>query len=61
MPRGIYTNIRCNEGNHPEFFPQEHQNELLDYFINKLKYKGMLAYHRLGSGKTCSSILISDT
>lgn len=60
MPRGIYKNIICDKGKHPEFFPQEHQKELLEYFIDKLSYKGLLVYHRLGSGKSCSSILISD-
>lgn len=60
MPNGIYENIECDVGKHPEFTPQAHQAELLDYFLNKLKYKGIVAFHRLGSGKSCSSILISD-
>ena len=60
MPFGIYENIECDIGKHPLFTPQEHQKELLDYFLNKSKYKGILAYHKLGSGKSCSSILISD-
>lgn len=60
MPNGIYTEIECDTGKHPPFTAQEHQSELLDYFLNKLKYKGIVAFHRLGSGKSCSSILISD-
>ena len=60
MPSGIYENIECDVGKHPEFTPQAHQSELLDYFLNRLKYKGIVAFHRLGSGKSCSSILISD-
>lgn len=60
MPHGIYENIECDVGKHPEFTPQAHQAELLDYFLNRLKYKGIVAFHRLGSGKSCSSILISD-
>jgi superfamily II DNA or RNA helicase len=60
MPHGIYENIECDVGKHKEFTPQAHQAELLDYFLNKLKYKGIVAFHRLGSGKSCSSILISD-
>lgn len=60
MPYGVYKNIMCDKGSHPPFTPQEHQSEVLDYFINKSKYKGLCLYHRLGSGKSCSSIMISD-
>ena len=60
MPQGIYSKIQCHVGDHPKFTPQEHQKKVLDYFLNKSKYKGLLLYHRLGSGKSCSSILISD-
>ena len=60
MPHGIYENVECDTGKHPLFTPQKHQEELLDYFLNKSKYKGIVAFHRLGSGKSCSSILISD-
>jgi superfamily II DNA or RNA helicase len=60
MPHGIYENIKCDTDKHPTFTPQKHQEELLDYFLNKSKYKGVLAFHRLGSGKSCSSIMISD-
>ena len=60
MPYGIYDKIICTHGKHPEFIPQEHQSEVLDYFLNKLKYKGLLLFHKLGSGKSCSSIMISD-
>lgn len=60
MPHGVYENIECDIGKHPPFTPQEHQSELLDYFLNKSKYKGIVAFHRLGSGKSCSSIMISD-
>lgn len=60
MPYGIFENIKCDIGDHPEFTPQAHQKALLDYFLNKLPHKGLVAFHRLGSGKSCSSILISD-
>lgn len=60
MPYGVYNKIICDKGNHPPFTPQEHQSEVLDYFINKSRYKGLCLYHRLGSGKSCSSIMISD-
>jgi len=60
MPHGIYKKIKCMHADHPEFTPQEHQSEVLDYFVNKSKYKGLCLFHRLGSGKSCSSIMISD-
>jgi len=60
MPAGIYSNIACLHGSHPDFLPREHQKEVVDYFLNKSKYKGLLLYHRLGSGKSCSSILVAD-
>ena len=60
MPHGIYKKLKCNNEKHSDFTPQKHQSEVLDYFLNKSKYKGLLLYHRLGSGKSCSSILISD-
>ena len=60
MPLGIYENVECDTGKHPLFTAQEHQAELLNYFLNESKYKGLLAFHKLGSGKSCSSILISD-
>lgn len=58
MPRGIWK-IECDVGKHPPFIPQEHQTEVMNYFLQS-KYKGLLLFHRLGSGKSCSSILISD-
>ena len=39
--------------------PKKHQQFVLDYFL-KSQFKGLLLYHKLGSGKTCSSIMISD-
>lgn len=45
---------------HSEFTPQEHQEFVLNYFLNDLKHKGLILYHRLGSGKTCTSIITSD-
>lgn len=62
MPHGIYSDIEidCDKTTDTKFNPQEHQKIVLDYFLNKLKYKGLLLFHRLGSGKSCSSIIISD-
>ena len=60
MPQGIYTKVVCPTEEHPEFVPQKHQKEVLNYFLNKSTHKGLLLFHRLGSGKSCSSIIISD-
>jgi hypothetical protein len=59
MPLGIYDNIECDVGGHPPFTPQEHQKATLDYFMRS-KYKGLLLLHRLGSGKSCTSIMVAD-
>lgn len=58
MPDGIY-NVSCTEDKKGTFTPTKHQLETLQAFL-KSKYKGMLLYHKLGSGKTCTSIIIAD-
>jgi hypothetical protein len=60
MPYGIYDNIECEYGEHGQFTPQEHQEQVLNYFIKKSPFKGLCLFHRLGSGKSCSSIITSD-
>jgi superfamily II DNA or RNA helicase len=59
MPRGIYSTITCKNKSHPPFEPTGHQKETLEYFM-KTPFKGLLLYHKLGSGKTCTSIMIAD-
>uniref|UniRef100_A0A6C0EK00 Helicase n=1 Tax=viral metagenome TaxID=1070528 RepID=A0A6C0EK00_9ZZZZ len=59
MPRGIYKGLSCKTDGHPPFVPTEHQKDALEAFL-KSPYKGMLLYHKLGSGKTCTSIMIAD-
>ena len=59
MPRGIYSNLRCNKKRTNTFVPTEHQKDTLKAFL-KSPYKGLLLYHKLGSGKTCTSLLIAD-
>lgn len=60
MPRGIYSNLKCTEKSHEPFEPTKHQQDTVDFFI-KSPFKGILLYHKLGSGKTCTSILVADT
>ena len=42
------------------FKPYNYQKLLRDYMQNNSPYRGILLYHGLGSGKTCSSILIAE-
>ena len=56
---GIYKDRRCFGKRTNTFIPNEHQAYVRDYFINS-KHKGLLLYHKLGSGKTCTSIIIAD-
>ena len=43
-----------------EFKPFKYQEFLRDYMQNNSPYRGILLYHGLGSGKTCSAIEISE-
>jgi hypothetical protein len=59
MPRGIYKDISCKKLNRDKnFVPKPHQEFVLNYFLTS-PYKGLLLFHKLGSGKTCTSILIA--
>lgn len=59
MPKGIYKNKKCLIKFHPPFTPNEHQINVMNYFSD-LPHKGLLLYHKLGSGKTCTSIMVAD-
>jgi superfamily II DNA or RNA helicase len=43
-----------------KFTPFKYQKLLRDYMQNNSPYRGILLYHGLGSGKTCSAITISE-
>jgi len=49
----------CRSKRSNTFIPTTHQQRTIDYFV-KSKYKGLLLYHKLGSGKTCTSIMIAE-
>ena len=57
---GIYRNINCLKKRKNVFIPTEYQAQVVDYFVNISTYKGLLLYHKLGAGKTCTSVLIAD-
>ena len=55
---GIRTE-RCKGRKDSEFVALPHQEAIKKYFI-KSPYRGLLLYHKLGSGKSCSSIGIAE-
>lgn len=59
MPHGIYSGLICTDEKEKKFNPTQHQKDALKAFLS-LKHKGMLLYHKLGSGKTCTAIMIAD-
>ena len=51
---------REKEGGNPrELFP--HQMLIRDYLMIETPYRGLLVYHGLGSGKTCTSIAVAES
>ena len=46
-------------GNARELLP--HQKIVRDYLMMETPYRGLLLYHGLGSGKTCSSIAVAES
>ena len=43
-----------------DFKPFLHQKMVRDFLQNESPYRGLLLYHGLGSGKTCTSITIAE-
>jgi len=52
--------ISCEEKSGQEFTLLTHQKIVRDYINIYTPYRGLLLYHGLGSGKTCSSIAIAE-
>jgi superfamily II DNA or RNA helicase len=58
-----FLKYRADGKTHPpttNFNPFKYQKLLRDYMQNNSPYRGILLYHGLGSGKTCTSITISE-
>lgn len=53
------ANISCERRNQ-KFSLLTHQKIIRDYLNTHSPYRGLLVYHGLGSGKTCSSIAIAE-
>ena len=49
---------KSSSGNR-ELFP--YQKLVRDYLLIETPYRGLLVYHGLGSGKTCSAIAVSES
>lgn len=56
---GVKKNEICNTVRTNTFVPNEYQKFVKNYFFES-RHKGLLLYHKLGSGKTCTSIIIAD-
>jgi hypothetical protein len=52
--------ISCDPAANAEFSLLTHQKIVRDYLNVYTPYRGLLLYHGLGSGKTCSSIAIAE-
>jgi len=53
--------VSCdNRGASEEFSLLTHQRIVRDYLNLYTPYRGLLLYHGLGSGKTCTSIAIAE-
>ena len=57
---GDIVNVKCNSGKGTDFILLTHQKIVRDYLNLYTPYRGLLLYHGLGSGKTCSSIAIAE-
>ena len=54
------TNITCESLQTSEFKTLTHQMLVTEYLNNDTPYRGILLYHLLGTGKTCTSIAIAE-
>jgi len=54
------SSISCDRPDDAQFALLTHQKVVRDYLNLYTPYRGLLLYHGLGSGKTCSSIAIAE-
>ena len=52
--------VTCDSNPEKSFSIATHQKIVRDYIASYTPYRGLLLYHGLGSGKTCSSISIAE-
>ena len=53
-------NASCTRDDNAKFEAMPHQKIVRDYINLYTPYRGLLLYHGLGSGKTCSSVAIAE-
>ena len=58
--RDVSEQLSCSDKRSEEFRIMTHQKIVRDYLSIYTPYRGLLLYHGLGSGKTCSSIAIAE-
>ena len=54
------SDVSCDKRQTGEYAAMSHQNLVRDYLNIYTPYRGLLLYHGLGSGKTCTSIGIAE-
>ena len=54
------SNVSCDKRSTEEFETLTHQKVVSDYLNLYSPYRGLIIYHGLGSGKTCTSITIAE-
>lgn len=57
---GEAANVSCDQRQTGDYSAMAHQNLVRDYLNIYTPYRGLLLYHGLGSGKTCTSIGIAE-
>lgn len=58
---GIYKNLSChNNGTKKMVQPLPHQAMAMNYFVHQTPHRGLLLFHGLGSGKTCTAIYMAE-
>lgn len=60
---GLHMYKTCLEKKQGVFQPTDYQQRTMDAYLRSIQGKfgrGMLLYHKLGSGKTCTAIMIGD-
>ena len=54
------ANVSCEKRSTEEFETLIHQKVVIDYLNLYSPYRGLMIYHGLGSGKTCTSIAVAE-
>lgn len=58
--KNVESSLSCDRPDNAKFALLTHQKVVRDYLNLYTPYRGLLLYHGLGSGKTCTSIAIAE-